>query len=276
MTQNFTIITIILLFNYNCNSKKKNIQYIIVCNKNEMTQNFTTITIITITLPFNKLQLEKETFNTYYLLSTIMWQFLRKFGNNHNDRISTIARKKRHNLKFDESHSIHGSYRSNHSKFVPLFHQHLPPTFLPPFESFAFDPYNFFRTDDDHHLFLPNSNFRTSARKHTPRSPRGAIYEFTPQMRIMALIRDIWLEHCRGSPHACPRRFPTLCAAVLVSHRWLQPQPLHIYIYITHNSNFRPLFSDSPIVNRFSAATFRITRTRTPCSSFNLHNWYNT
>lgn len=227
-----------------------------------MTQNFTTITIITITLPFNKLQLEKETFNTYYLLSTIMWQFLRKFGNNHNDRISTIARKKRHNLKFDESHSIHGSYRSNHSKFVPLFHQHLPPTFLPPFESFAFDPYNFFRTDDDHHLFLPNSNFRTSARKHTPRSPRGAIYEFTPQMRIMALIRDIWLEHCRGSPHACPRRFPTLCAAVLVSHRWLQPQPLHIYIYITHNSNFRPLFSDSPIVNRFSAATFRITRTR--------------
>lgn len=109
--------------------------------------------------------------------------------------------------------------------------------------------------------------FPTSARKHTPRSPRGAIYEFTPQMRIMALIRDIWLEHCRGSPHACPRRFLTLCAAVLVSHRWLQPQPLHIYIYIYITRNFRPLFSDSPIVNRFSAATFPITRTRTPCSS---------
>lgn len=60
------------------------------------------------------------------------------------------------------------------------------------------------------------------------RPPRGAIYEFTPQMRIMALIRDIWLEHCRGSPHACPRT--TLCT--VVSHRWCNRNPyIHIRVF---------------------------------------------
>lgn len=60
------------------------------------------------------------------------------------------------------------------------------------------------------------------------RPPRGAIYEFTPQMRIMALIRDIWLEHCRGSPHACPRT--TLCT--VVSHRWCNRNPyIHICVF---------------------------------------------
>lgn len=60
------------------------------------------------------------------------------------------------------------------------------------------------------------------------RPPRGAIYEFTPQMRIMALIRDIWLEHCRDSPHACPRT--TLCT--VVSHRWCNRNPyIHICVF---------------------------------------------
>ena len=60
------------------------------------------------------------------------------------------------------------------------------------------------------------------------RPPRGAIYEFTPQMRIMALIRDIWLEYCRGSPHACPRT--TLCT--VVSHRWCNRNPyIHICVF---------------------------------------------
>lgn len=71
------------------------------------------------------------------------------------------------------------------------------------------------------------------------RPPRGAIYEFTPQMRIMALIRDIWLEHCRGSPHACPRT--TLCT--VVSHRWCNRNP---YIHIC--SDFRL----STIIFRFT------------------------
>lgn len=71
------------------------------------------------------------------------------------------------------------------------------------------------------------------------RPPRGAIYEFTPQMRIMALIRDIWLEHCRGSPHACPRT--TLCT--VVSHRWCNRNP---YIYMC--SDFRL----STIIFRFT------------------------
>lgn len=82
------------------------------------------------------------------------------------------------------------------------------------------------------------------------RPPRGAIYEFTPQMRIMALIRDIWLEHCRGSPHACPRT--TLCT--VVSHRWCNRNP-YIHICVPTSAS-RPLFSDSPIVNRFPTPYF--------------------